>query len=140
MKTANDNRMKGSVSNVKDILVVEDDEFISSIYEKKLSMEGYAVRLAGNGEEALQMMRERHPDVVLLDIIMPVKDGLETLREMRADAALKDIRVAVLSNLSDEREVGFAKELGAVDYLVKADVSVQELAKKVSSYIGKGRS
>ncbi|NTV55045.1 MAG: response regulator [Candidatus Moranbacteria bacterium] len=118
------------------VLVVEDDEFISAIYEKKLTTEGYSVRLAKNGEEALRMMREERPDVVLLDIIMPIKDGFDTLTEMRADEHLKDIRVAVLSNLSDDREMGRMKELHAIDYLVKANVSVQELAGKVAAYIG----
>jgi DNA-binding response OmpR family regulator len=118
------------------VLVVEDDEFISAIYEKKLTTEGYSVRLAKNGEEALRMMREERPDVVLLDIIMPIMDGFDTLTEMRADEHLKDIRVAVLSNLSDDREMGRMKDLHAIDYLVKANVSVQELAGKVASYIG----
>lgn len=118
----------------KSVLVVEDDEFISSIYEKKLIVEGYDVRLAKDGEEALKMMREARPDVVLLDLLMPVKGGVETLVEMRADERLKDIRVAVLSNLSDDEEMDRTKELGVVEYLVKANLSVQELADKVASY------
>jgi DNA-binding response OmpR family regulator len=118
------------------LLVVEDDEFISAIYAKKLSMEGYDVRLAENGEKALAMMREERPDLVLLDIIMPVKDGFETLREMRADEKLHDIRVVVLSNLSEDKEMSQTRELGAIDYLVKANIAVSDLSAKVTGYLG----
>ena len=117
------------------VLIVEDDEFISMIYEKKLSMEGYDVRVAKNGEEALSMMREREPDLAFLDILMPVKDGLETLREMRADTKLRGIKVVMLSNLSQDEEKNWAKSLGAMDYLVKSNLSVQDLAKKAREYI-----
>lgn len=117
------------------LLVVEDDEFISAIYAKKLSMEGYDVRLAENGEKALAMMREDRPDLVLLDIIMPVKDGMETLREMRADEKLRDIKVAVLSNLSEDKELSQTRELGAIDYLVKANIAVSDLSAKVAGYL-----
>lgn len=117
------------------VLVVEDDEFISMIYEKKLSTEGYDVRVAKDGEEALRMMRERRPDLVLLDILMPVKDGLETLREMRKDGELGGIKVVILSNLSQEEEKNWAKSLGAMDYLVKSNLSVQDLAKKTREYV-----
>jgi DNA-binding response OmpR family regulator len=117
------------------LLVVEDDEFISAIYSKKLSLEGYAVRLAENGERALSMMREEKPDLVLLDIIMPVKDGFETLREMRADEKLRDIKVVVLSNLSEDKEMSQTRELGAIDYLVKANIAVSDLSAKVAGYL-----
>ena len=122
------------------VLVVEDDEFISMIYEKKLSMEGFDVRVAKNGEEALSMMREREPDLVFLDILMPVKDGLETLREIRTDAKLGGIKVVMLSNLSQEEEKNWAKSLGAIDYLVKSNLSVQDLAKKANEYIASAAS
>lgn len=117
------------------LLVVEDDEFISAIYAKKLSMEGYGVRLAENGEKALSMMREEKPDLVLLDIIMPVMDGFETLRQIRADEKLRDIKVAVLSNLSEDKEMSQTRELGAVDYIVKANISVADLSAKVAGYL-----
>ncbi len=117
------------------LLVVEDDEFISAIYSKKLSLEGYTVRLAENGERALSMMREEKPDLVLLDIIMPVKDGFETLREMRADEKLRDIKVVVLSNLSEDKEMSQTRELGAIDYLVKANIAVSDLSAKVVGYL-----
>lgn len=117
------------------LLVVEDDKFISAIYAKKLAMEGYDVRLAENGDEALSMMRERKPDLVLLDIIMPVKDGLETLRDMRADERLRDIKVVILSNLSEDKELSQMRELGVIDYLVKANISIVDLSAKVAGYL-----
>ena len=117
------------------LLVVEDDEFISAIYAKKLSMEGYGTRVAENGEKALSMMREERPDLVLLDIIMPVMDGFEVLRQMRADEKLRDIRVVVVSNLSDDKEMTQARELGAIDYIVKANISISDLAVKIAGYL-----
>ncbi|MBP9752003.1 MAG: response regulator [Candidatus Moranbacteria bacterium] len=119
----------------KKLLVVEDDEFISAIYAKKLSMEGYEVRLAGNGERALSMMNEEKPDLVLLDIIMPIMDGLETLQRIRADEKLRDVKVAVLSNLSEDKDMSRTRELGAIDYLVKANISVADLSTKVAGYL-----
>jgi DNA-binding response OmpR family regulator len=117
------------------LLVVEDDEFISAIYAKKLSMEGYDVRLAENGEKALSMMIEEKPDLVLLDIIMPVMDGFETLKRIRADEKLRGVKVAVLSNLSEDKEMSQTRELGAIDYLVKANISVADLSTRVAGYL-----
>jgi DNA-binding response OmpR family regulator len=115
------------------VLVVEDDEFISAVYQMKLSKEGFDIICAGNGEEALRIMRQRKPDLVLLDLIMPIKDGFQTLEEMRKDETLKDIQVIVLSNLSQDEDIARAKELGASDYVVKANISLQDMAKKVAT-------
>ena len=113
------------------ILIVEDDEFISTVYKMKLSKDGFDAVCAMNGDEALKIMRERTPDLVLLDLIMPIVDGFQTLEAMRKDEKLKGVKVLVLSNLSHEDDVARTKALGAIDYIVKANISLQDMVKKV---------
>lgn len=123
------------LSTKKFILVAEDDKFYANIYQVKLAKEGYEVRVAEDGEQTLSEMKKRKPDLLLLDLIMPVKDGFEVLREMKADSILKDIKVLVLSNLGQEEDIKKAKDLGADDYLVKTNMSIQEMMEKVKSYL-----
>ncbi|MEK7494324.1 MAG: response regulator [Patescibacteria group bacterium] len=119
----------------KRILLAEDDEFISDVYTRKFTKEGFDVDLAMNGEQALQKAREHKPDIILLDLIMPVKDGFETLKELKADPGLKDIRVIVLSNLSQDEDRAEVRALGAVDYCVKAQVSFGEMVDKIKLHL-----
>lgn len=121
------------------LLVVEDDKFYANIYRTKFAKEGYAIRLASDGEEALRMAREQKPDLILLDLIMPKKDGFETLRELKADASLKDVRVVVFSNLSQDEDVKRVMDAGAFDYIVKANISLQEMVTRVKGYLELGR-
>lgn len=117
------------------VLVVEDDAFLQNIYEAKLKKEGFEVETANNGQEALDLARQKKPDVILLDLIMPIKDGFETLRELKEDTALKDIKVAILSNLSQEEDKQKLMELGAIDYVVKANISFGEIVEKIQGYL-----
>lgn len=120
----------------KHILLVEDDEFISDVYTTKLSREGFEVDRAENGEVALKKAREHKPNLILLDLMMPIKDGFETLRELKLDTLLKDIKVIVLSNLSQPEDKEKVKNLGADDYCVKAESSFQEMIGKVKTNLG----
>lgn len=113
------------------ILIVEDDEFISDVYMRKLAMEGFEVSLARDGEEALRAIRDRKPDVLLLDIMIPLKDGFQVLSELRADAGLSDIRVVVMSSLSQGKDIAHAKELGALDYIVKSNISLPDMVQRI---------
>ena len=115
----------------KYILIVEDDEFISDVYQRKLLLEGFEVALAKDGEEALRTIRERRPDLVLLDIMIPLKDGFQVLSDLRADAGLSDIRVVVMSNLSQGRDIAHAKELGALDYIVKSNIALPDMVQRI---------
>jgi two-component system, OmpR family, alkaline phosphatase synthesis response regulator PhoP len=117
------------------VLVVEDDKFLSGVHENKLSKEGFEVALAKNGEEAMAMARAKKPDIILLDLIMPVKDGFETLKELKADSALKDIKVLILSNLSQEEDKQKVMDMGAVDYIVKANVAFKEIVEAVKKIL-----
>ena len=117
------------------ILLAEDDKFISRAYTDGLSRAGFNVIPAMDGNEALAKARENKPDLVLLDLIMPGKNGFETLEELKADSKLKNIPVIVLSNLGQETDIEQAKKLGAADYMVKANYSLQEVIDKIKKYL-----
>jgi DNA-binding response OmpR family regulator len=118
------------------VLVAEDDEFMLKVHKKKMDMEGFEVLLARNGQEALDMARKKTPDIILLDLIMPVKDGFETLKELKGDPELKKIKVVVLSNLGQEEDKIWAADMGAADYFVKANVSFQEIISITKHHLG----
>lgn len=121
--------------SVKFILVAEDDKFFANIYRVRLAQEGYDVKVVENGEEALAAVRERKPDLILLDLIMPVKDGFETLKELKEDPNLKDIKVIVVSVLGQEEDFKRAQELGASGYFVKTDISIHDMVNKLKEYL-----
>jgi len=119
----------------KFVIIVEDDKFYGNIYKTKLAKAKFEAVVAGNGEEAIEMARKRKPDLILLDLVMPIKDGFQTLKELKADSNLKDVKVVVLSNLSQQEDVKKAKELGASDYLVKTNMSIKEVMDKIQKYL-----
>lgn len=121
------------MSEVSYVLVVEDDPFYSKIYKTKLAKEGIECQVVGDGNAALKKAREVRPGLILLDLIMPGKDGFETLAELKADATLKDVPVIVLSNLSQDEDIQRIMNLGAAEYLVKANVPIHEVIEKVRS-------
>lgn len=117
------------------VLIIEDDKFLSKIYLTKFTKSGMEVRVAGNGEEGLKMMREEKPDVVLLDLIMPKMDGFEVLMEVKNDSSLKTIPILVLSNLGQSDDMQRAKELGAKEFIIKSDISIQDVVTKIEMYL-----
>lgn len=119
----------------KKILLAEDDKFISIAYRDGLSKAGFEVVYASDGAEALALARSGSPDLILLDLIMPVKNGFETLEEIQKDEKLSQIPVIVLSNLGQETDIAKAKDLGANDYLIKSNYSLSEVIKIISKYI-----
>lgn len=124
----------------KKVLLVDDDPLIIRMYQNKLSNDGYQVATAFNGEEAFSKIAKEKPDIILLDIMMPKMNGVEVLKKLKSDDATKDIPVIILTNLGDSSEdVESAKKLGALDYVVKSDITLKELSKKVSSVIGGGK-
>ncbi len=116
--------------NKKKILLAEDDKFIARAYQDGLTRAGYEVVSAVNGQEAIDKIKSEKPDLVLLDLIMPKKNGFEVLEEIKADQTLK-MPVIILSNLSQDSDIEKAKELGAVDYIVKSNFSMKEVIKQI---------
>lgn len=119
------------------ILLAEDDKFISRAYQDGFKRAGFEVILAFNGNEALDKAREESPDLILLDLVMPSKNGFETLGDLKMDKDLKKIPVIVLSNLGQDSDIERAEELGAIDYMIKADFSMQEVVDKIKEYVVK---
>lgn len=122
------------------ILVVEDEKTLAEIISLKLQEEGFQVDNAYNGEEALNKLKdmENLPDLILLDILLPKINGLEVLAQIRQspDDKLTNIPVLIFSNFAHEEEVQKAKDLGAVDYIVKAAFSPAEIVTKVKVILG----
>ena len=117
------------------ILIVEDDRFISSAYKMKLVKEQFQVDCAFDGEEALQLAESFSPDLILLDLIMPKKDGFETLKDLKNNPKLKHIPVIVSSNLGQQEDKDKVFALGAKDYFVKSDISLVELLEKIKKNV-----
>jgi DNA-binding response OmpR family regulator len=111
----------------KRILLAEDDRFLRRAAESALKRAGFTVLPAADGEEALRLARAEKPDLVLLDLIMPKLQGFEVLKALKADPTTAMIPVVVLSNLGQDGDVQRALESGAVAYLVKANLSLDEL-------------
>ena len=124
----------------KKILIVEDDFFVSDIYQTKFSHEGCIVSVANDGEEALKLLREGLvPDVILLDIIMPNMDGREFLEAMKSLPNADSFPVLVLSNLSQKEDIDGTKALGAKDYIVKSHLTPTEVFNRVVEFLAKGK-
>jgi DNA-binding response OmpR family regulator len=133
-------RLKSKKLNMeqkKRMLLVEDDSFVSSIYQTKLEHEGFEVALATNGLEALKQLEGGTFDMVLLDIIMPYMDGIETLRKMKGAEAWKNIPVILLTNLSEREKIEEALGIGANDYLIKSHFTPSEVIEKINALFKK---
>lgn len=117
---------------MKKVLIIEDEEIILDLLQKKLSQEGYEVSVAKDGEQGLKTMREVKPDIVLLDIVMPKIGGFEVMEEMQKDDTLKNIPVIVVSNSGQPVEIDKAQALGAKDWLIKTEFDPMEVIEKVA--------
>jgi len=121
----------------KKILLVEDEELMIDLLQRKLTKEGYEISVARDGEEGLKAMREVKPNLVLLDIIMPKMGGFEVMEEMGKNKELKKIPVIVISNSGQPVELDKAQKLGAKDWLIKTEFDPQEVVDKVVKQIGR---
>ncbi len=121
------------------ILVVDDEIYIVHILDFSLGMEGYEVLTALDGEQALEKARAEHPDLIVLDIMMPKLDGYETCKMLKADEATKNIPVILLSakGRNVDQKVGF--EVGADDYITKP-FSPRKLVERINAILGQGTS
>lgn len=129
------------ISNMTDkkkiVLVIEDEEPLQMVLKDVLTTEGYEVSLAKNGLEGLEMALYQHPDIILLDILMPKMDGLEMLKNLRADEWGKKVPVIVLTNLSDNQDIAKAVEEDVFEYFVKSDIKIDEVIERIKEKIGK---
>jgi DNA-binding response OmpR family regulator len=118
------------------IFLVEDDSFISGMYQTKLKNAGYEVEVAADGEAAWdRLSKDPAPDLVLLDVVLPKKDGFEILEDLRKDARTKDLPVILLTNLGQKPDVERGVKLGADDYIIKAHYTPSEVMEKVEKLL-----
>lgn len=121
----------------KKILLVEDDEFLGKVINRKLEKEDYIVIRATDGEEGITKAEEENPDLILLDIILPGMDGFEVLAKLKSNPAVSKIPVIILSNLGAKDEIKKGLDLGADDYLVKAHFNPSEITSRIEAVLNK---
>jgi len=120
---------------MKKVLIVEDDSFLQELEAKKLSKAGFEILTASTGEEAMRKINEPDIDIILLDLILPNYDGFDILKKIRQTENLKNTPVIVFSNLSEEKDVNKSKELGATDFMVKSNFTLDELIERINSLL-----
>lgn len=121
----------------KKVLIVEDETPLRTAVSDILSFEGFVVFQAKNGLEGLELALKEHPDLILLDLMMPVMDGLTMLGKLRQDQAWgKDAGVILLTNINDPEKIAQATDAGTYDFLVKSDWNIEDVVKKIKSRLG----
>ncbi|MCX6718710.1 MAG: response regulator [Candidatus Staskawiczbacteria bacterium] len=119
----------------KKILIVEDDIFLRQLISKKMSSEGFDVSLAVDGADGVKEAKKIMPDLILLDLVLPTMDGFEVLSKIKADSETGSIPVIILSNLGQQEEISKGLKLGAADFLVKAQLTPEEIVEKVKTLL-----
>jgi len=118
------------------ILIVEDEVFLMNLLTLQMRKENFEVVQAFDGIEAVEKLKTVRPSLILLDLILPKKNGFEVLQEISQDPQLSNIPVVIISNLGQESDIARGKELGAIEYYVKARLSIDDLVNKVKEILG----
>lgn len=124
---------------MKKILVAEKDTILADTYRVKLTKAGFEVHIVGDGQEAINSLATSVPDLIILDLLMPVKDGYTTLQEVKQNPEWAKIPVIVASNLGQKEDLDKTMQLGASDFVVKSD-SLDILIQKVNTILGQALS
>lgn len=117
------------------ILVVDDAKMFQDIYKNKLVSEGFRVKIASNGTEAMKILSEEEQDLILLDLYMPVMDGFKLLQFVKSDPKFSSTAVVVFTSSGQSEEIEKARTLGADDYLIKSITKPNEVVKKVKEVL-----
>lgn len=122
------------------ILVVDDDAYIRDLYQKTFKFQpNYEIETASDGQEALDKLTTFKPDLLLLDIAMPRKNGLEVIAEMKVKPETKDIPIVMLTNITEDEHIKKSFHMGAVGYLLKSELSPEEVREEVKKFLTPGR-
>jgi len=117
------------------VLIVEDDEFLREVISQKLSKENFDVRAAIDAASASDLIREKRPEIILLDLILPGMDGFAFLDQLKKNQSTQSIPVIILSNLGQKEDIERAMSLGAIDYMIKANFTPGEIVQKVRNVL-----
>lgn len=120
------------------IAIIEDDSVISQMYRMKFEADGFEVQIANNGRDGVEMVKEISPDIVLLDLQMPIMNGDEALKQIRSHDWGKTVPVMILTNLGEEEAPKSIRALGIESYIVKADLTPRQVIERVKSTLGLG--
>ena len=120
----------------KTILIVEDDDNLANVYVTRLEAEGFNVKRAPNGEEALSAALASNPDLILLDVMMPKVSGFDVLDILRNTPETQDVKIVMLTALSQDSDQEKAKQLGVDDYLVKSQVVIADVVERIKTHLG----
>ncbi|MDO8560358.1 MAG: response regulator [bacterium] len=131
MATKSTKKAAATATGGKAVLIIEDDEFLAKMMARMLEEAGLRCTLAGNGKEGLRKAQADVPQLIILDIILPDLDGFSILSKLKAAAATKAVPVIIISNLGQEEDVQQGLRLGAKDYIVKSDLSLDAVVAKV---------
>ena len=118
------------------IAIIEDDSVISQMYRMKFEADGFDVQVANNGRDGVALVNDFSPDIILLDIQMPVMNGDEALREIRRNDWGKTVPVLILTNLGEEEAPKDIRSLGIESYIVKADLTPRQVVERVKTTLG----
>jgi len=119
---------------MKKILLAEDDKFINRAYTNGLTRAKFDMISVYDGQEALKKIKSEKPDLILLNLIMPIKNGFEVMEEIKLDNKINKIPIFVLSSLGQELDIEKSKSLGAIDYLIKSNFSIKEIIDKINFF------
>jgi len=124
------------LTDMKKILIIEDDDFLRSLAVTKLEKEGFTVLMAADGQAGLATATAEIPDLIILDLMLPVMSGFDVLKSIKAADATKNIKVIVFSNLGEDSDIKTCLDMGANDYLIKANFTLDELVEKIKGMLG----
>lgn len=117
------------------ILIIEDDRYISKMYQLKLSLDGFDVQVADNGRIGVDKVKEFKPDIILTDILMPELDGFEVIKMVKADEESKNTPILIMSNLGQEDHIQKGLALGALGYIVKSQYTPSKVVEKIKEIL-----
>jgi CheY-like chemotaxis protein len=120
------------------VLIVEDDPLLSRMYQRVFTFEGLEVKFAENGKVGLELLQSFVPQIILIDIMMPVMNGVEMLTALKSNPTTKDIPVLMLSNLADAQTAQETMAKGALDYVIKSQYGPAEISTMVKDILNKG--
>ncbi|MDP3770003.1 MAG: response regulator [Candidatus Sungbacteria bacterium] len=121
---------------MKTIVLIEDDPIILKVLSDVLTDAGYTIWKAVDGDEGVEMVKSKKPDLILLNIMLPKKDGIEVLREIKGDPMLRHIPVFMLTALEDPKRLADSIALGAESYMVKSEEAINDVVRKVKEKLG----